>query len=102
MIGRADAFETMCYRIFRTASWTERKTNNSVSSMAGSRLMLRCDVAEGKEGNLYTVMDITCLYTSSGSLFVRDSGCSRHVGRNYVPLFVGVDTHNRMLTYVIT
>ena len=44
---------------------------------------------------LYTGMDITCLYTSSGSLFVRLSGCPRHVGRNYVLLF-GVQTalHN--------
>ena len=32
----------------------------------------------------YTGMDITCLYTSAGSLFVRLSGCQRHVGRNYV------------------
>ena len=84
------------YRILRMVSWTERKTNNSVSRMVGSRLMLRCDVAEGKEGTLYT-----CLYTSSGSFFVRDCGCPRHVGRNYIPLF-GVDTNNRMLTYVIT
>ena len=43
----------------------------------------------------------TSLDSSSGSLFVRDSGCPRHVGRNYVPLF-GVDTNIRMLTYVIT
>ena len=48
-------------------------------------------------------MDKTGLHTSSGSLFVRDSGCPRHVERNYVPLF-GVQTawHNLMSTYVIT
>ena len=56
----------------------------------------------------YTGMDKT---RHSGSLFVRDSltqsGCPRHVGRNYVPLF-GVVTyhctawHNRTSTYVIT
>ena len=51
----------------------------------------------------YTGMDKTGLNTSSGSLFVRDSGCSRHVERNCVQFF-GVQTawHNRMSTYVIT
>ena len=51
---------------------------------------------------LNTGMDKTSLYTSSGSLFVRDSICPRHVERNYVPLF-GVQTawHNRTSTYVI-
>ena len=34
-----------------------------------------------------TGMDKTSLDTSSGSLFVTQSGCPRHVGRNYVPLF---------------
>ena len=35
--------------------------------------------------------------------FICDSGCPRHVERNYVPLF-GVQTawHNRTSTYVIT
>ena len=41
----------------------------------------------------------TSLDSSSGSLFVRDSGCPRHVGRNYVPLLFGVDTDLRY--YVI-
>ena len=51
---------------------------------------------------LNTGMDQTSLCTSSGSLFVRDSICPRHVERNYVPLF-GVQTawHNRTSTYVI-
>ena len=40
----------------------------------------------------YTGMDKRVWDTSSGSLFVRDSGCPRHVGRNYVPLLCGVDT----------
>ena len=46
--------------------------------------------------SFYTGMDKTSLYTSSGSLFVRDSltlsGCPRHVGCNYVPLLFGVET----------
>ena len=52
----------------------------------------------------YTGMDKTTLGTSSGSLFVRDcltqSGCPRHVGRNYVPLF-GVAQSNVDLCYYV-
>ena len=54
--------------------------------------------------NVYTGMDKTSLDTSSGSLFVRDSltlsGCPRHVGRNYVPLF-GVAQSNVDLRYYV-
>ena len=52
----------------------------------------------------YTGMDKTSLYTSYGSLFVRDSlthsGCPRHVERNYVPLF-GVAQANVDLRYYV-
>ena len=51
---------------------------------------------------VYTEMDITCLHTSSWE-FICDSlthsECTRHVGRNYVPLLCGVDTDLRY--YVI-
>ena len=51
----------------------------------------------------YTGIDKTSFHTSSGTLFVRedvlwdDSGCPRHVERNYVPLF-GVYTIERRVT----
>ena len=48
----------------------------------------------------YTGMDKTSLDTSSGSLFVIHSGCTRHVGRNYVPVF-GVTQPNVDLRYYV-
>ena len=52
----------------------------------------------------YTGIDRTSLDTSSVSLFVRhsltQSGCPRHVERNYVPLF-GVAQSNVDLRYYV-
>ena len=49
-------------------------------------------------------MDKTSLHTSSGTLFVRDSltqsGCPRHVGRNYVPLFRVTQSNVELRNYV--
>ena len=59
---------------------------------------------------IYTGMDKTSLYTSSGSLFVRDSlshsltqsGCPRYVERNYVPLFGLAQSNFGLRYYVIS
>ena len=54
---------------------------------------------------VYIGMDKTSLDTSSGSLFVRmsrcrNSGCPRHVERNYVPLFGVTQSNVDLRNYV--
>ena len=59
-----------------------------------------------KQGSNYTGMDKTSLYTSSRTLFVRDSltqgGYPRHVERNYVPLFGVTRSNVDLRNYVIS